>query len=256
MIVDEGKYYLYRHIRLDNKQPFYIGIGTKSTTKGLHKTIYQRAYSRFDRNKYWKNIVKKFGYGVQIILESDSLEFIKTKEIEFIELYGTIYENTGILCNMTKGGDYPSFTLNLKEMSKKAHRARCNDIYKYNTNGDLLEIVNFGKEKYQQEYSKKEKTMINNGLHNNYRTVLNFVWSTTPLTKIDIRNKLSENLRHSNSYCPYFYNVLDNGVNNKFETLKEIGKYYNMDTTSVTNYIKGKVKTSKLNGIIITKVTK
>lgn len=30
MIVDNGKYYLYRHIRLDKNEPFYIGIGSRS----------------------------------------------------------------------------------------------------------------------------------------------------------------------------------------------------------------------------------
>lgn len=30
MIVEDGKYYLYRHIRNDKNEPFYIGVGTKS----------------------------------------------------------------------------------------------------------------------------------------------------------------------------------------------------------------------------------
>lgn len=34
MIEPEGKYYLYRHIRLDKNQPFYIGIGTKPNWNG------------------------------------------------------------------------------------------------------------------------------------------------------------------------------------------------------------------------------
>lgn len=29
MIVSNGKYYLYRHIRLDTNEVFYVGIGTK-----------------------------------------------------------------------------------------------------------------------------------------------------------------------------------------------------------------------------------
>ena len=33
MIVENGKYYLYRHIRLDKNEPFYIGIGTKNNAK-------------------------------------------------------------------------------------------------------------------------------------------------------------------------------------------------------------------------------
>lgn len=48
MIVDEGKYYLYRHIRLDKNEPFYIGIGTKNK----HKYPYFRAKSKAERNKH------------------------------------------------------------------------------------------------------------------------------------------------------------------------------------------------------------
>jgi len=30
MIVDSGKYFLYRHIRLDKNEPFYIGVATEA----------------------------------------------------------------------------------------------------------------------------------------------------------------------------------------------------------------------------------
>lgn len=39
--------YLYRHIRLDKNQPFYIGISNVDDD-------YKRAYKRSCRNKYWK----------------------------------------------------------------------------------------------------------------------------------------------------------------------------------------------------------
>ena len=43
--------FVYRHIRLDKNEPFYIGIGKK---------IY-RAYSMKGRNKYWLRIINKIG---------------------------------------------------------------------------------------------------------------------------------------------------------------------------------------------------
>ena len=43
--------YLYRHIRQDINQPFYIGIGSNDD--------YRRANSKHGRNKIWNNIVKK-----------------------------------------------------------------------------------------------------------------------------------------------------------------------------------------------------
>lgn len=42
MIQNIGKYYLYRHIRLDLGSPFYIGIGTKRDCKNFRKFIWER----------------------------------------------------------------------------------------------------------------------------------------------------------------------------------------------------------------------
>lgn len=106
MLVEEGKYYLYRHIRLDKNEPFYIGIGTKCLNYGhTYKRIYSRAHTSSSRNSIWKRIVVKVGYEIEILMESDDYEFIKQKEIEFIALYGRLHINTGILSNLTCGGD-------------------------------------------------------------------------------------------------------------------------------------------------------
>ena len=40
---------LYRHIRLDTNQPFYIGVAKKKS----------RPFSKNGRNKVWKEIVSK-----------------------------------------------------------------------------------------------------------------------------------------------------------------------------------------------------
>jgi hypothetical protein len=89
--------YLYRHIRLDKNEPFYIGIGSDSA--------YKRAYEKSNRNKYWKNISNKTEYQVEIILEDLTWEEACEKEKEFIKLYGRILEGFGTLCNITEGGD-------------------------------------------------------------------------------------------------------------------------------------------------------
>ena len=88
--------YLYRHIRLDKNEPFYIGIGSDAT--------YKRANSKFGRNRFWHNIVNKSNYEVEILLDNISWDYALNKEIEFIELYGRRIDG-GILSNLTKGGD-------------------------------------------------------------------------------------------------------------------------------------------------------
>lgn len=101
----QEKYYLYRHIRLDKNEPFYIGIGVIYDDFPTARSRYERAFSKLKRNPYWSNIINKTNYDVEIMIESDSREFIIQKEIEFIKLYGRKDNNTGILSNMTNGGD-------------------------------------------------------------------------------------------------------------------------------------------------------
>ncbi|NBU34555.1 hypothetical protein EB118_19915 [bacterium] len=85
---------LYRHIRLDKNEPFYIGIGKTE----------KRAYSNKIRNKHWHNIVNKTGYKVQIMFDDLTWDEACEKEKEFIALYGR-KEFGGMLCNMTDGGE-------------------------------------------------------------------------------------------------------------------------------------------------------
>lgn len=102
---EENKYYLYRHVRLDTNVPFYIGIGTKVGKYTTFNREYSRAFSKANRNRYWKFIVEKHGYKVDILFECDNRELIQEKEKEFILLHGRQDLGTGILVNMTDGGD-------------------------------------------------------------------------------------------------------------------------------------------------------
>lgn len=148
MIKDLGKCYLYRHIRLDTNTPFYIGIGTKKD-KEIDNNYYTRANSKNNRNNYWKHIVNKCGYKVEILLESDSYEFIKQKEIEFITLYGRKDLNKGILVNMDDGGNTKNNYICSIETRKKIsnskkgqiYTGKVNIIFKYSLNGDFIEEI-------------------------------------------------------------------------------------------------------------------
>jgi hypothetical protein len=89
--------YLYRHIRLDKNEPFYIGIGNDK--------YYNRAFAKTGRNKIWHNIVSKTEYEVEIIYDGMTKEQAFEKEKEFIKLYGRKNLGTGTLCNLTNGGE-------------------------------------------------------------------------------------------------------------------------------------------------------
>ena len=94
--------YVYRHIRPDTNQVFYIGIGCYQK-----KWRYERAHTTKSRNQHWKNIVA-FCEGVflvQILMDELTKEEAITKEQEFIKLYGRAHLKTGTLCNLTEGGE-------------------------------------------------------------------------------------------------------------------------------------------------------
>jgi len=89
--------YVYRHIRLDKNEPFYIGIGSDEN--------YKRAKDKTGRNKIWKGIVNKTQYEIEILFDGLSWNEACEKEKEFISLYGRIDKHNGILVNLTDGGD-------------------------------------------------------------------------------------------------------------------------------------------------------
>lgn len=85
---------LYRHIRIDKQEVFYVGIGEDES----------RAYNKKNRTRWWKNIAKS-GYEVEILFDDLSWEEAIEKEKEFIALYGRKDTGTGTLVNMTDGGE-------------------------------------------------------------------------------------------------------------------------------------------------------
>lgn len=89
--------YVYRHIRLDKNQPFYIGIGSDDE--------FRRASSTIGRNKFWKAISTKTEYEIEILMDGLTWEQACEKEKEFIALYGRRDKKQGSLVNLTDGGE-------------------------------------------------------------------------------------------------------------------------------------------------------
>jgi hypothetical protein len=101
---------LYRHIRLDKNEPFYIGIGNSK----------HRASKKCSRNEIWNNIVNRTEYRVDILFDDLTWEEVCEKEKEFISLYKRIKDG-GILANITFGGEG---VLGLKQSDKSKEKAR------------------------------------------------------------------------------------------------------------------------------------
>jgi hypothetical protein len=194
--------YLYRHIRLDKNEPFYIGIGDNDGNN------YKRAFSKQDRNKHWRNIVAQTPYEIEILLDDLTWNEACSKEIEFIALYGRVDLNKGPLVNMTDGGEgqqgkIMSLEQKLKiSQAKKGHicflkpkntykskgqklprheqwilnfkQAKCKPIIQYDLQGNI--IHEWESAKYAANQLNFAQSNINACLKNKCKTYKKFIW--------------------------------------------------------------------------------
>ncbi len=91
---------VYAHKRLDKNEYFYIGVQLDSTNKYGY-----RPYVKSGKSKLWNNIVNKTNYEVIIIKDNLSNQDALNLEIDLIKLYGRLNEKSGILVNLTNGGE-------------------------------------------------------------------------------------------------------------------------------------------------------
>lgn len=90
--------YVYKHIRKDNNEVFYVGIGADNKGK------YSRAYS-LRRNGFWHIIKNKTDYLVEIVYDNITWEEACEKEKQLIKEYGRKNLGEGSLVNLTDGGE-------------------------------------------------------------------------------------------------------------------------------------------------------
>lgn len=111
--------YVYKHIRLDTNEVFYVGIGTQDK--------YKRAFSKRSRNVFWKNITSKTEYLVEIISDNITWEEACIKEKQLILELGRRDLKLGTLVNMTDGGDG---TINVKHSRQWYEKQKENNLKK------------------------------------------------------------------------------------------------------------------------------
>ena len=90
---------VYSHTRLDTNEIFYIGIELDSNNPGI------RPKTKSRRSKFWKNIINKTNYSIDIIYNNLENQEAKELEIFLIKLYGRRDLGLGNLTNLTNGGD-------------------------------------------------------------------------------------------------------------------------------------------------------
>jgi len=216
--------YVYRHIRLDKNEPFYIGIGSDMTNK--------RANERARRSEIWKKIVAKSEYEIEILMDGITFDEAKLKEIEFIKLYGRIDLGNGTLANLTDGGDgliNRIFTpehrrkLSLSQIGRKLSEEQKDKLRKYR-----IGIPNSPEARLK--ISKANKGRIN-----------------TPELMELLRNRKGEKnpifgIRGvNNKNFKGFIEVFKDGVNlGKYEGIRHCAESFGVDATKVSAVINGR----------------
>ena len=112
----QSPFYVYVHLRNDNKIIFYVGIGKGNRYKVSGDS---------KRNRLWMDIAEKAGgFNPVVVQRNVSRECAASIEEQFIEAFGRENNGTGSLANQTDGGDGGMlgyrFTPEQRERVKKA----------------------------------------------------------------------------------------------------------------------------------------
>jgi hypothetical protein len=219
--------YVYRHIRLDKMQPFYIGIGKEIN----------RAYCNTDRNKHWHNIAKK-GYKVQILFDDLSWQKACEKEKELIAIYGRVDNKTGILCNMTDGGDGNNGLIFTEEHRKKISIAGKGRVVSEEAKLKLS-IYNTGK-----KLSKEHRHKISLGKQNISDQTREKISNSRKGTKASDETKLKMSTTRKGIKYSSGNNrkVFDTLTNTTYNNIKEASEKIGMPYYSLSNRLRGIIK--------------
>lgn len=220
--------YVYRHIRLDKNEPFYIGIGIDKS--------YSRAKTVLKRSNLWNKIVAKTEYEIEIIFEHDDYVVIQEKEKEFIALYGRMNIKKGSLANLTDGGEgtlghIPSLEKRLnqsirqKGVKRPEHAKKLKGVKKYNMIGVLSGEKNpmFGK-----THSAEVREIIAQKNRLNFSKEKNPMWKKKR-PEVSEMNKLLKGKK-----------VLDTSNGTIYNSIKEASVFFKINYATLKNKLIGR----------------
>jgi len=250
MNLQENKYYLYRHIRLDKNEVFYVGVGQKTKHYTSYKKEYRRAFEKnTNRTNYWKNIINQTDYEVEIVLESNNYDFILEKEKEFIKLYGRKDLGLGVLVNLNNGGGgnkgykLPNdkrklLSENRKNEFKNGTRSKASFskiVFRYNLDGKFID--EFPSVVAASIFTHISKESIYKATTNKSKICGGYYWS---YNKMDI---ISIPCRRKNTKKVCQYDLKGNFIK-EWEDLYAITHSLNVDRDRINNNLINKSKSS------------
>jgi hypothetical protein len=150
--------YVYKHIRKDNNQPFYIGVGGLITFDYYSRAKGTSSAGKRNRDLKWYDYVNIYGFNHEIVLDNCSADEAFEKETELIAKYGRIDLKTGILINKTNGG---KGTKGFSEDTRK--KCGQSNIGKILSREKRQEISKRNKGRKHSEESKKKISSFHKG---------------------------------------------------------------------------------------------
>lgn len=200
--------YVYTYTRLDKNEIFYVGIGSDSK--------YKRAKNLSLRTDYFKKIIDKSKYKLDIILDDLTWNEACLKEIELIALYGRKDLGTGNLVNFTDGGE-----------GRKGSQNKITPVYQIDLQGNIIKKwVNIETICKELNIHRQSLYAVLNG---KVWTCRDFIWvykekyNKTYVQEIVFKiNKNKERVKNGLRKSGKIYQYdLDNNFINEFSSIKE-----------------------------------
>lgn len=231
------KYFVYKHIRDDKHNVFYVGIGKIRTDDSAttYKMRHYRAYSKQGRNPIWKSITNKTTYTVEIVKTGVSKEEAIKLEIYLIKKYGKI-KSKGLLANITDGGEVV-----VSDLITVLNDPKCSQrVYQYDLDG------NFIKEWLSTNEIKRQLGFDNSAIRKAIKNK-----TKTPNVSYKYQWFLEykgEKINPSDSGKTTLHKgviLTNNNETLTFNSREECAKYFNVRSSQITNAIKGTYRFKK-----------
>lgn len=207
---------VYKHIRQDTNDVFYIGIG--KTTK--------RSTSHIGRNQYWWNIINKTVWISEIIEDGLTWDTACEREKYWIKYYGRKDLNEGTLVNMTDGGDGNINRICTKEFKDKLSKFNTGKILT-DEQKEKISKSSKGKKITEEQKQKISSTLSGRRLSEDHKKNISdkmkgkFVGEQNPNfgKKVSDETKEKISLKSKNRkklLCPHCNRYIDITVINRF----------------------------------------
>jgi hypothetical protein len=233
--------YLYRHIRLDRNEPFYIGIGSDDDYS------FKRAYDKKSRNRYWSSIVAKTEYEVDILMTDMSWEEACKKEIEFIKFYGRKSINEGTLVNMTDGGDGMLGIKPSEHVIKMLIERRRQEILQYDIKGNYIKEWESASEIERKLKISESQIIANCKGHKGKKSAGGYIWRYKDpekwfdITYINNKNSHCHSQKHQKSVMQY---DLDENFIDEYRSVRFAENQTNISRSTIISVCKGRQKSA------------